>query len=265
MSFFEYKNDDRLYFKSTVIENNTTTVHAFTTKLGGKSHGFIEGFNLGFRVNDDRASVLENYRLLAQDLGVNFNRIVPSKQTHSSNIRIVTEADCGKGIVRDNNIENTDGLVTSIPNIPLIVYAADCVPILLCDKGGKAVAAVHAGWRGTVADIAVKCVDIMKSQFDCNPIDICAAIGPSISKCCFEFGSDAVIYFDKKYYTKLSDDKYLVDLQTYNRDRLTDAGVLPSNIDISGICTMCNGDMFYSYRRDRERTGRQGALIMLKD
>lgn len=260
MSFFEQKFDDRMYLKSDIID----TVHGFTSKLGGVSRGKISGFNFGFRVGDDENSVRENYRLLSRDLGFSLDRCVLSKQTHTSNIRIVTEEDCGKGVVRASDIEDTDGLVTNIPNIPLVVFAADCVPILLYDKVKKVAAAVHSGWRGSVAGIAPKCVELMTAHFGCNPKDIAAAIGPSIGQCCFEFGSEAVIYFDKRYYTPKDNDKYNVDLWSYNRDLLTDAGLVRENIDVSGVCTICHSDRFYSYRTHKESTGRQAAVIMVK-
>lgn len=264
MSFFEYKCDNRLYLKSDLLENCKVT-HGFTSRLGGVSQGTITGFNLGFRVGDDENSVRENYRLLSCDLGFSLDRAVLSKQTHTDNIRIVKERDCGKGIVRQSDIEDTDGLVTNIRNMALVVFSADCVPILMYDKKAKVAAAIHAGWRGSVKKIAAKCVDIMKREFSCNPSDIVAAIGPSIGKCCFEFGEDAVIYFDKKYYTKIADGKYKIDLWSFNRDQLTESGVLSCNIDISGVCTMCQSDRFYSYRAHKEKTGRQAAVIIIKD
>lgn len=263
MSFSEYKCDDRIYLKSDVLDFDGRVCHGFTTKLGGVSHGKIEGFNLGFRVNDNEKSVRENYRLLASDLGLDVNRIVLSKQTHTDNIRIVTEADAGKGLTKQSDIEDTDGLVTNVRNIALVVFSADCVPILMYDKKAEVVAAVHAGWRGSAAGIAPKCAELMKSRFGSLTEDIRVAIGPSIGKCCFEFGEEAVIYFDNNYYTKEPNGKFKVDLWEYNKDLLTNVGVKSENIDVSGICTMCERDRFYSYRAHRERTGRLGAVIML--
>lgn len=264
MSFYEFKPDNRLYLKSDMLENDGNITHGFTSRLGGVSRGKVEGFNLGFRVDDDKNSVLENYRLLAEDLGISLDRTVLSKQTHTSNIRIVTESDCGKGVVRESDIEDTDGLVTNIADIALVVFSADCVPVLLYDPKARAIAAIHAGWRGTVKHIAAKTVGVMKEAFGSNPQDILAAIGPSIGPCCFEFGEDAPSYFGKDILQKKSDGKYLVDIWKYNSEQLTEAGVNPRNIDISRVCTVCESDRFYSYRTHRECTGRQGAVIMMK-
>ena len=264
MSFYEYTPNNRLYLKSDMLEQGGQIAHGFTSRLGGVSYGKVEGLNLGFRVGDDKDSVLENYRLLAKDLEIDLNRTVLSKQTHTDNIRIVTEDDCGKGVVRPSDIEDTDGLITNIPKIALVVFTADCVPVLLYDPRKAIIAAVHAGWRGTVKHIAPKAVKIMCDKFGSQPDDIRAAIGPSIGPCCFEFGEDAVIHFPENILQKKQDGKYLVDLWSYNKLQLTEAGVRPENIDISKVCTACESDRFYSYRTHRERTGRQGAVIMLK-
>ncbi len=263
MSFYEYNCDDRMYLKSTLMPDSEIS-YGFTSALGGVSHGKITGLNLGFRVHDDETSVRENYRLLSNDLGIDLNRTVLAKQTHTDNIRIVTEADCGKGIVRTSDIKDTDGLITNIPSIALIVFSADCVPILFFDPKNSVVAAVHSGWRGTVKKIAARCVDIMSNTFKCNPKDILVAGGPSIGPCCFEFGSDAPDYFDEKYRKKLQSGKFMIDLPHMISDTLTERGIPGENIDISSVCTVCNSDKYYSYRAHKEHTGRQGAVIMLK-
>ncbi len=263
MAFFEEKLGDRIYLKSDFL-NEKSVIHAFTSSKGGVSKGLIEGFNLGFNTKDLKSSVLENYRLLSYDLGFDLNRTVISKQTHTDNIRIVTEDDAGKGVTRESDIEDTDGLITDVKNIPLVVFSADCTPVLLYDDNKKVVAAIHAGWRGTVKKIAGKAVKLMKEHFNCKPENIYALIGPSIGSCCFEFGNEAKEIFDDKYLTP-KDDKYMVDIWSYNKDQLLLEGVPEKNIDLSSVCTVCNSDKYFSYRTHKEKTGRQAALILLKD
>lgn len=263
MSFYEQKCDDRLYLKSSLFDDSRLT-HCFTTKLGGVSCGAIEGLNLGFRVNDDEASVRENYRLVALDTGIDPERTVLSKQTHTDNIRIVTENDFGKGITRPSDIEDTDALITNIPGTALVVFSADCTPILLHDPVSGVVAAIHSGWRGSVKKIAPKCIKLMQMEFGCNPENILALIGPCIGQCCFEFGSDAENYFDTKYLKSTHNGKFMVDLKSYIADDITNVGITPDNIDISASCTMCECDKFYSYRAHKDKTGRQCAIIMMK-
>lgn len=262
MSFYEYKCGNRVYLRSTLFPKDRVS-HGFTSAVGGVSRGRINGLNLGFRVDDGEENVRENYRLVAGDLGLTLDMTVLSKQTHTDNIRVVTRADGGKGITRNSDIEDTDGLICNIPNMALVVFTADCIPILLYDERTGAVGAVHSGWRGTVKGIGARAVEMMSREYGSRPEDIKAAIGPGIGPCCFEFGSDAEQYFDKKYLTPKGD-KYLVDIWMMNRDILNGSGVPAENIDLSGVCTVCNSDRYYSYRTHRDKTGRQAAIIMLK-
>ena len=263
MRFYEQGFEDRLYLKSNLFDNNIIT-HCFTTKCGGVSRGDINGLNLGFRVNDNEASVRENYRLIACDMELDLNKAVLSKQTHTDNIRIISKDDFGKGIMRTSDIEDTDGLVTNIEGAALVVFSADCTPVLLFDPIQKVAAAVHSGWRGSVKKIAPKCVELMETEFGSNLHDILVAIGPCIGQCCFEFGNDATNYFDAKYLKPSGNDKYMVDLRLYISDSLISVGIDKNNIDICDACTMCNTDKFYSYRANKDKTGRQAAIIMIK-
>ena len=263
MSFFEEKTGNRAYEKSDLF-NKENLVHGFTQRIGGVSEGKISGFNLGFRVGDSDDNVKENYKLLANDLKFSLDRAVLSHQTHTDNIRIVTESDWGKGIKVESDIFDTDGLITNLKNTPLIVFSADCTPIIFYDAKKGVIAAVHAGWRGTVKKIAVKCVNMMIEKFKSSPSDIIAAVGPSIGSCCFEFGEEAPDIFDKKYLTKKDNGKYLVDLWSFNEEQLLSVGIPEKNIDVSRICTVCNSDKFYSYRVHKEHTGRMVAVIMQK-
>lgn len=263
MSFYEFCIDDRMYEKSTIFDK-AHIIHGFTSKSGGVSNGKITGLNLGFRVKDDEKSVMQNYRLVADDLSFDLSRAVLSKQTHTDNIRIVTEDDIGKGIVRHSDIEDTDALITNIPNIPLVIFAADCMPVLMYDKKKSVIAAIHSGWRGSIKGIAPKCIKMMSENFGSAPKDIVAAIGPCIGPCCFEFGPEAEKLFPEKYRSVTSRGKYMINLWDYNRDRLIEAGFSDDNIDISRICTACNSDKFYSYRTHKEKTGRLAGIIMLK-
>ncbi len=263
MSFYEQIFYDRLYLKSDIFDDTKIT-HAFTTRLGGVSRGNICGLNLGFRVKDNTESVKENYRLVANDMGLDLDKAILSKQSHTDNIHIVTQEDFGKGITRQSDIEDTDALVTNVQGAALVVFAADCTPILLYDPIQKVAAAIHSGWRGSVKKIAPKCVGLMETKFGSNPRNILVAIGPCIGQCCFEFGSDAPDYFDAKHLKYKENGKYMVNLRSYITNSMISVGIDKNNIDISNACTMCNTDRFYSYRAHRDKTGRQAAIIMIK-
>lgn len=256
--------EDRIYFKSSILETEPDVQHFFTSRQGGVSCGKIEGLNLGFRVGDDVDSVKENYRIVANDFDIPYDGITSAKQTHSRDIRIITEAEKGCGVSRISETFEADGLVTSCKGIALTVFYADCVPILLSDSTAGVVAAVHSGWRGTVSRIAENAVDIMKKEFGSTPENIKAAIGPSIGKCCFETGEEVACNFDKDLVTPKGNGKFLVDLWTANRRILKKCGVCDKNIDVLGICTICENDILYSYRTHGDKTGRMGAVIMIK-
>lgn len=237
--------------------------NGFTFSKGGVSRGKVEGLNLGFRVGDDESAVLENYRLVSSDLKLDFNSIVASRQTHSANIKIVESSDRGKGVTKESDIFETDGLVTGESNLPLVVFSADCYPVLLADKDKKAVAAVHSGWRGTKQEISKNAVEVMKHDFGVNPENIIAAIGPGIGKCCFEVSNDVAQEFENEYIVKKENGKFLIDLPAVVKKTLLSAGLKDENIHFSNRCTVCENHIFYSYRVHKEKTGRMGAFISL--
>lgn len=255
--------DDRIYFESKLFDCGKVK-HCFTSKCGGVSHGEIKGLNLGFRVEDDYESVMENYSLVAKDMDFDLERITAGRQTHSANIRIITEEDAGKGVSRDSEFMDIDGLVTNSRRLPLAVYYADCVPVLLAEEKTGVIAAVHSGWRGTVSGIASNAVKIMVDRFGAAPADIKAAIGPAIGKCCFETGGEVACRFDKTLVTEQVNGKFKVDLWTANKNMLMECGVREENIEVLGLCTICNSDILYSYRTHKEKTGRMGAFISLE-
>ncbi|MBQ9758002.1 MAG: peptidoglycan editing factor PgeF [Clostridia bacterium] len=257
--------EDRVYLKSETLHSLNNINHCFTTKCGGVSCGQVSGLNLGFRCDDDPHNVTGNYRLVAKDIGFPFERITAGRQTHSANIRIITDEDAGMGVSRESEMQDVDGLVTNVPGLPLVVFYADCVPVLLADEKAGVIAAVHSGWRGTVAEISGVAVDIMMQRFSSRPENIKAAIGPSIGKCCFETGEEVANQFDADLVTEKKNGKFFVDLWEANKRILEKKGIVQKNIDVLGLCTVCNSDMLYSYRAHKDATGRMGAFIMLKN
>ncbi len=263
-NFYEIQKSDRSYIALKKM-SDAGFICGFSRRSGGASRGKIEGFNFGFRVGDDPENVLKNYRLLADDLSFDLSRAVCARQTHTSNIRIVTSADCGKGIFQvDSDIRDIDGLITNEKGIALIIFTADCVPLLFCDPVKGVAAASHAGWRGTAQNIGGRTVRLMAEKFGSDPRDIIAAIGPSIGPCCFEVDRGTAENFAERYRIPKPNDKFHVDLWAANRDMIAAEGVPTENIYISEECTICNSDKYYSYRTHKEHTGRQIAVIAIK-
>lgn len=243
--------------------------HGFSTRPGGVSPAPWDSLNLGVGRGDDIARVQENYRRFCAALGTDVNRVVLSKQIHEDVVRHVTEADAGKGLWRDRDYPSVDGMVTDVLHLPLVVFSADCNVVLLHDPIRKAIGACHAGWRGTALGIAAKTVREMQRIFGCGPADIRAAIGPAIGPCCFETDSDvpealrAALGDEAEPYITWNGRKYHIDLKAINALWLRKSGV--TQIDVSGDCTACRTDLYWSHRKHGGERGSQIAMISLED
>ena len=240
--------------------------HAFTTRLGGVSEGIFASLNIALHRGDSDENVKQNYEILADALGFDLGSLVLTRQTHSDIVRVVTKNDA-RGIDHLNYPE-CDALITKDAGCALVVFTADCTPIVLFDQVTCAVGAVHAGWRGTAADIAGKTVRVMVAELGCHPENIRAAIGPNIGYCCFETDRDVpeaiteAFGNEAKQFIRKEGEKYRVDLKAVNALALRRAGV--ENIEISDECTMCRPDRFWSHRITGASRGSQGAVIVCK-
>lgn len=241
------------------------TPHCFTTRFGGVSQGHLASLNIGIHRGDNPANVAQNYQILADALGFCVDDLVATHQTHSDIVRPVGRADRGTCLVEGASPE-CDALITNDPGVALVIYTADCTPILLHDPVTGAVGAAHAGWRGTAAGIAEKTVLAMVSHYGCKPEDIQAAIGPNIGPCCFETDADvpqamvAALSDAALPHIHQSGLKYYVNLKEINALFLRRAGV--QNIEISTDCTACQPHRFWSHRKTGGLRGSQGAIIL---
>jgi polyphenol oxidase len=245
-------------------------IHFVSARKGGFSNAPFSSLNLGLKVNDDIESVHRNRKLLAEAIGISPSNFVVPSQCHSNNVLVANETHKGRGVFDKNEaIENTDSLVTNTPGLCLLIFAADCVPILLYDPVKKAIGAAHAGWKGTVNRIVQKTVNAMKNNYGSSPSDMVAGIGPSIGPCCYFVNEDVISeseksFGSKKFIIKQNDNRFIFDMWHANKQVLLDAGLQEKNIEISEMCTFCNHDRFFSHRYDKGITGRFGAGIMLK-
>lgn len=239
--------------------------HCFTTRLGGVSEGYLRSLNLGMSRGDNPENVRKNYAILGEALGFDPQKAVLSRQVHSNIVLPVGEQNWGAGLYAQP-LPDCDGLVTNTPGTALVVFTADCTPILLWDPATGAVGAAHAGWRGTASGIAAKTVEAMGACFGSRPEDIRAAIGPNIGACHFETGADVPRALleafgpDMNAFIRPRGEKYYVDLKAVNAWVLRRAGV--NKIDISGDCTVCQSHRFWSHRVTQGRRGSQGAVIV---
>lgn len=247
--------------------------HGFSTKDGGVSTGIYKSMNLSFTRGDDKEAVKENFRRITKELDMPYERLVFSAQTHTTNLRCVDERDAGKGIIRDKDYDDIDGLITDVPNLPLVTFYADCVPLVFYDPVKNVIASSHSGWRGTVKRMGLHTVNMMCFEYGCNASDIIACIGPSICKNCYEVSEDVATEFTREFSKEDSEKivfskengKYLIDLQEANHVILKGAGIREENIDDERICTCCNSERFFSHRATMGQRGNLAAFIMLTE
>ena len=243
--------------------------HAFSTRLGGISHGRFSSLNLGLNRGDDREYVLDNYRRVAEAVGFNWRNVVFSNQVHSIGVYRAETVDRGNGILRESTIKDMDAFVTNAENVVLQTFHADCVPVFLVDPVRRAVGLVHAGWLGILREIARVTVERMTGEFGTDPADIVAAIGPSIGPDSFEVDADVADRFRDELpfsieFTRRNESKFLIDLWAINRRSLENAGVTPHNIEEARLCTFEHPEMFYSHRLMDTERGTMAAFIEIK-
>lgn len=259
------------YLSSPLLEETGLVAHGFSTRMGGVSQGKFAAMNFTFTRGDNPEHVTENYKRMAKALGVDPERMVLSWQTHTTNVRKVTKEDEGKGIYKERDYQDVDGLITDVPGITLVTFYADCVPLYFLDPVHKAIGLSHSGWRGTVNRMGKVTAEAMAREYGSRPEDLIACIGPSICQDCYEVGEDVAGEFKKafpKEYEELlldkNNGKYQLDLWKANEIVLTDAGILKEHLQVTDICTHCNSDYLFSHRTTGNERGNLAAFLCLR-
>jgi YfiH family protein len=232
------------------------------------SEGYFSSLNLGMHRGDDPQNVEKNYKIVSDALGFDLKKLVFSNQIHSDIVRVVTDKDC-IGSLSHRDYPECDALVTNTSGVTLMVFTADCTPLLFHDPVTGAVGAAHAGWRGTAQNIGAKTVEAMVKNFGCKPSDIRAAIGPNLGQCHFETDLDVPAAMIAAYgdevlpFISQKGEKYYPDLKAINALALRRAGVC--QIETSTNCTWCESERFWSHRVTKGDRGSQGAIITCKE
>jgi polyphenol oxidase len=238
-------------------------IHAFSTRLGGASSLPSGSLSLGNFRQDSRENVLENRRRFQTALNAADWPLVTANQIHSADVRAVLDST-------EASAEPTtcDALTANLPRTLLAVQTADCMPVLLVDQRTRAFAAIHAGWRGTLAHIVARTLERMQLSFDTRPDEVLAAFGPAIGACCFEVGPEVIEQFEREFQTaeraisnRQINGKAYLNLGHINRHILMGRGVKPENIFDCELCTACRTDLFFSYRRERGAEQAIGRLM----
>lgn len=271
------------YLSFPALDELKCVKHLFSTRFGGVSEGIYASMNLSFTRGDDDEAVFENYRRIAQVLGVSVSQIVCTDQTHTTNVRTVTKEDCGKGVTVKRDYTDVDGLISNEKGVVLATFYADCVPLYFVDPVKEVIGLSHSGWKGTVGGMGRKTVRRMQQEFGCCAEDIFAAIGPSICKECYEVSKDVADAFknafkendflrENKAFEQLisyrdekqkEDGKCQLDLHLANKWILQSAGVLPEHISVTDVCTAHNPDYLFSHRKTDGKRGNLGAFMYL--
>ena len=269
-----------LYLLRDWMEESPGLTAGITGREGGTSGPPWTSLNCGLHVGDDAEAVVRNRALAAEAAGWDPAAWTCAEQVHGCRVHRVVRADRGRG-GRDaeSAIPGADAIMTDEPGILLASYYADCVPLLFHDPSRGAVALAHAGWRGTVLEIAARTVEAMEREFGSRPADIRAAIGPAIGPCCYEVDGpvieralplaeslasaggaplDAMIRMTE-------DGKARLNLKEMNRQIMIRSGIMPSSIAFSSFCTGCRRDLFFSHRREGGRTGRMASFIGMRE
>lgn len=253
-------------------EQCPSLVVGFSTKQGGESKHSYEGLNVGLHVKDDPSAVLANRQLIAAELQFPLINWVIGEQVHQAEIAKVTKADKGRGAIsHETAIRSVDGLYTMERDLLLASLYADCVPLFFYVPSKQMIGLAHAGWKGTVAEIGPKMIRTFIEKEKAELADIRVAIGPSISQQAYEVNRMVIekveVVLPKqldKVAIKKAEDRYLLDLKEVNKQLLLAAGLKEEQILMSNYCTSSDKDLFYSYRRDEQTTGRMMSYIGFK-
>lgn len=264
------------YLTFDLLENQKVK-YGFSTRIGGVSTGEFSSLNFGFHRGDDEENVKKNFKIMADVLDMNYERMCLSKQTHTTNVRVIREEDAGNGIIRPLPYDDVDGLITNVPDLPLVTFFADCIPLVFFDPKKHVIAAAHSGWRGTVGKIGKVTIEKMVEEFGCDPKDILCCIAPGICRDCYEVSADVAEEFRRSFGTEVADhhllrpsvfhpedkDKYMLDLWEACRLVFLEAGILKEHIEVTDYCTRCHPKLFYSHRVMGAKRGNLASFISL--
>lgn len=285
MEWIKKNNEEILVCNQVALEDGTTVPllsyplltetgivkHCFTTRMGGVSKGIFSSMNLSFTRGDEKEDVMENYKRLAEALGVSLENLVFTDQTHTTNVLQVTEKDAGKGILRERDYQDVDGLITNVRGLVLSTFFADCVPLYFVDPVHEAIGMSHSGWRGTVRRMGKATIEAMEQAFGTKPSDLICAIGPSICQDCYEVSEDVAEEFksafpgyEREILLEKGNGKYQLDLWKANEIVLEDAGVEKEHIAVTNLCTCCNPKLLFSHRASHGKRGNLGGFLCLK-
>ncbi len=257
--------------KFHMLEQLKLADHGITTRVGGVSKGMFRTLNVSYTRGDEKTAVDENFHRTAVSLHADVSDFVLTDQTHTVRVRRVTRDDCGKGVLRQRDYQDVDGLITNEPGIVLAAFFADCVPLLFIDPVHGAAGVSHSGWRGTVAGMGRETLRAMQEAYGSRPQEVYCAIGPSICQSCYEVSEDVALRFMEEFQgagealcMPKEASKYQLNLWKANELALLKAGILKEHLAVTNICTCCNPKLLFSHRASQGKRGNFGAFLKLR-
>jgi YfiH family protein len=250
------------------LGHSTLMKHAISTRVGGVSGGNYKSLNVSYKVGDEPLRVEENRKLLSESLDMDMNQAVYLTQIHSDKVFKLDSSNLPK---KGGCLGEGDALITNLTNVPIYIMVADCLPVLFYDQTNKAIGLAHAGWRGTVAQIAVKTLKAMTEAYGTNPADVKVVLGPAIGACCYEVGVDVkekfgVFSYADQILEQTGKANWKLNIPEANARQLIEVGVAEERLIRSHLCTVDHLNLFYSHRAEagpKQSTGRFAALMML--
>ncbi len=240
---------------------------AFSSRIGGVSGGCYESLNFSLKREKNPGHMRENFKRISDAAGFTYESIVLDNYEHGCGIYNAKKEDRGKGLLRETDLPKCDALIIDEPGITAVTLHADCVPLFYLDPSRAVAGVAHAGWRGVYGGLPGKIIQYMVKTYESDPKGILAAVGPHIFSCCYEVGEDLAAMFEKQYSkdtVERKDGKVFLDLEAAILKQFMDSGIAAENVTISNLCTSCHPELFYSYRRDKGKTGAMASLIALK-
>ncbi|MEW6189032.1 MAG: peptidoglycan editing factor PgeF [Actinomycetota bacterium] len=252
------------FLTSPKLLDEASILVIFSTRMGGVSPPPYNFLNLAFDVGDKWENVIKNRRILCLAFGLDPASLTTAEQVHEDRVAQVNEDSVGQGAFGGIPIPRIDALVTNLNMVPLALFFADCVPIAIVDPMKRVIGIAHAGWRGTYLGISSNLVNLMMNRFNCRASDLLVFMGPCIGACCYRLESKRLNQFKRKFPRSMEvRQNGSFDLTAPNVEQLEGVGIPRQNIYSASICTSCNTDLFFSYRAENCKTGRQTGLVAL--
>lgn len=261
IEFAEHENGVRWAYFPALKQQGVT--HGISSRIGGVSTDGLATLNLGVKVNDREQNLQINRQRFCEAVGVEVQNIVSSGQVHETTVAVVDHSHAGK------RIAETDALVTNTKGLPLLLFFADCVPLLIFDPVQQVIGLSHAGWKGTVQSIGPKTLQCMQQNFGTNPANCLVGIGPSIGPADYEIDEPVMTEIQKywsneqQFTSPTTPGHWLLDLWRWNQMQFIDSGVASQNIHTAGISTASHSEIFFSHRASGGKAGRFGVLMSL--